>query len=179
MKSGSRKNQGGKVKPILICFISLLSIGCRTIKWDATWWSWQNQSAQNLERFQEWWQEIKFQECAKIYPTNQTSIAHRSDQVDLFQNKSGPPDLSDPFTRFQRYFLDMSGPESDMSGELYDRWNLNSTRLVRPFSEHVRVLTQTYHLREFSSVSRLSRFGLTLPVWPIWWISLTGLLWQL
>jgi hypothetical protein len=56
-----------------MCFISLLSIGHRTINRDATWWSWQNQSAQNPEIFQEWCKEIKFQECAEICPTGQTS----------------------------------------------------------------------------------------------------------
>jgi hypothetical protein len=37
MKSGSRKNQVDKLKLILICFISLLSIALCTIKRDATW----------------------------------------------------------------------------------------------------------------------------------------------
>jgi hypothetical protein len=32
-----KKNQGGKLRFILICFISLLSIGRCTIKRDATW----------------------------------------------------------------------------------------------------------------------------------------------
>jgi hypothetical protein len=63
-----------------------------------------------------------------------------------------------------------------MSGELFDRCNLNSTRLVRPFSEHVRILTQLCHLREISLVSGLSQFGVFIPVWPVWW---TDLLWQL
>jgi hypothetical protein len=175
MKSGSRKNQVDMLKHILMCFIFLLSIGHRIIKGDATWWSWQNQSAQNPERFQEWWEETKFQECAEIYPTGQTGIAHQSDRLDLFQNKSDPPDLSGPFIRFQRCFLDMFGLGPDMSSELYDRWNLNSTGLVWPFCRNVLVLTQTCHLREFSSVSGLSWFGVTLLVRPVWW---TGLLWQ-
>jgi hypothetical protein len=51
MKTGSKKNQVGKLKLILICFIYHLSIGHRTIKRDTTRWSWQNQSAQNPERF--------------------------------------------------------------------------------------------------------------------------------
>jgi hypothetical protein len=72
MKSGSRKNQVDKFKLILICFIPLLSIGHRTIKRNAIWWSWQNQSAQNPERFQEWCKETKFQECAELCPTGQT-----------------------------------------------------------------------------------------------------------
>jgi hypothetical protein len=38
--------------------------------------------------------------CAKISPTGQTSFAYWSDQFDLFQNKSGPQDLSGPFTGF-------------------------------------------------------------------------------
>jgi hypothetical protein len=46
---------------------------------------------------------------------------------------------------------------------LYDHYNLNFTVLVRLFSEHVRILTQLCHLREISSVSSLSRFGV-LPV---------------
>jgi hypothetical protein len=33
--------------------------------------------------------------------------------------------------------------------------------------------------REISSMSGLSHFGVTLLVWPVWWTSLTGLLWQL
>jgi hypothetical protein len=61
----------------------------------------------------------------------------------------------------------MLGPGPDMSGELYDCWNLNSIGLVRPFSGHVQVLTQSYHLREFSSESGLSQFGATLPAWHI------------
>jgi hypothetical protein len=97
----------------------------------------------------------------------------------LFQNKSGPPDLSDPFNGFQRCFPDMSGLRLDMCGELYDHWNLNTTGLVRPFFRHVRVLTQTCHLRGISSVSGLSQFWVTLPVWLVWWTSLIGLLWQL
>jgi hypothetical protein len=84
-------------------------------------------------------------------------------------------DMSGSNAGFQRDFLDMSDLGSNMSGELYDRCNLNSTGLVRPFSGHVRVLTQLCHLREISSVSGLSRFGVFIPVWPVYW---TGLLWQ-
>jgi hypothetical protein len=36
-ENGTKKNQVDKLKFILICFISLLSIGRRTIKRDATW----------------------------------------------------------------------------------------------------------------------------------------------
>jgi hypothetical protein len=72
-----------KLKLILMCFISLLSIAHCTIKRNATWWSWQNQSAQNSEKFQEWCKETKFQECAKICPTSQIGIAHASDRLDL------------------------------------------------------------------------------------------------
>jgi hypothetical protein len=36
MKNGSKKNQVGKLKLILMCFIYLLSIGHHTIKRDAT-----------------------------------------------------------------------------------------------------------------------------------------------
>jgi hypothetical protein len=103
----------------------------------------KNQSAQNLERFQEWWEETKFQECAKIYHIGHTGIAHRSNRLYMFQNKSGPSDLFDPFIRFQRHFSDMSGLRSDMSDELYDHWNLNITRLVWPFSKHVWVPNPT------------------------------------
>jgi hypothetical protein len=67
-----KKNQVDKLMFILKCFISFLSIGRCTIKRDATLWSWQNQSAQNLERFQEWPNETKLQECVEIYPTDQT-----------------------------------------------------------------------------------------------------------
>jgi hypothetical protein len=80
---------------------------------------------------------------------------------------------------FQRDFLDMSGHRPDISGELYDHCNLNFTGLVRPFSGHVWVLTQLCHLREISSMSGLSRFGVFIPVWPVWWTGLTSLLWQL
>jgi hypothetical protein len=76
----------------------------------------------------------KFQECVEFCPTGQTGIAHRSDPLDISQSKSGP------FTRFQRHFLDLSDLVPDMSSEQYDRWNLNSTGLVRPFFRHVRVL---------------------------------------
>jgi hypothetical protein len=36
-ENGTKKNQVDKLKFILICFISLLSIGHHTIKKDATW----------------------------------------------------------------------------------------------------------------------------------------------
>jgi hypothetical protein len=36
-ENGTKKNQVDKLKFILICFISLLSIGRRTIKRDAAW----------------------------------------------------------------------------------------------------------------------------------------------
>jgi hypothetical protein len=102
-ESDKKKNQVDKLKFILKCFISFLSIGHRIIKRDATWWSWQNQIAQNLERFQEWAKETKFQECAEICPTGQTGIAHWSGRLTL----------SDPFTRFQRYLPDLSGLRPD------------------------------------------------------------------
>jgi hypothetical protein len=38
-ENNTKKNQVDKLKFILICFISLLSIGHRTIKRDATWCS--------------------------------------------------------------------------------------------------------------------------------------------
>jgi hypothetical protein len=50
MKNGKKKNQVDKIKFILNCFISFLSIGRRIMKSDATWSSWQNQSAKNPER---------------------------------------------------------------------------------------------------------------------------------
>jgi hypothetical protein len=81
--------------------------------------------------------------------------------------------MSNSNAGFQRDFLDMSGLGPDMSGELYDYYNLNYTGLVWPFSEHVWVLTQLCHLREISSVSGLSRFGVFISVYPVWW---TGLL---
>jgi hypothetical protein len=72
--------------------------------------------------------------------------------------------MSDSNVGFQRDFSDMLGLGPDMSGELYDHCNLNSTGLVRPFSRHVRVLTQLCHLREISSVSGLSQFGVFILV---------------
>jgi hypothetical protein len=106
----------------------------------------------------------KFQECAEIYPTGQTGIAHGSHWLVQSQSKSGSPDLSSPFFRFQRLFLDLSGLGPDMFDELFDRWNLNSTGLVQPFSEHVRVLNQICQFREFPSETTLSLFGVTLLV---------------
>jgi hypothetical protein len=89
-ENNTMKNQVNKLKFILIYFISLLSIGHRTIKRDAIWWSWQNQSAQNPLRFHEWCKEIKFQECAKICHTGQIGIEHQSDRLDLSKSMSGP-----------------------------------------------------------------------------------------
>jgi hypothetical protein len=48
--------------------------------------------------------------CAEISPTDQTGFAYWSDQLDLFQKKSSPPDLFGPFSRFQRGFSYMFGP---------------------------------------------------------------------
>jgi hypothetical protein len=48
--------------------------------------------------------------CTKISRSGQTIFAYRLDQLDLFPNKSSPPDLFDPFTEFQRGFLNMSRP---------------------------------------------------------------------
>jgi hypothetical protein len=84
IKGGSKKNQLGKLKLILLCFIYLLSIGRCTIKRDAKWLSRQNQSAQNTERFHERWKETKILKCAEISPTGQTDFAYRSDWLDLF-----------------------------------------------------------------------------------------------
>jgi hypothetical protein len=114
--------------------------------------------------------------CAEISPTDQIGFAYQSDWLNLFQNNSSPPNLSGLFTRFQRCFLDMSDPWPDMFGKQYDRCNLNSIGLLQPFFGHIQVLTLLCHLREISSVSGLSWFGVLIPVWPVWWISL---LWQL
>jgi hypothetical protein len=46
-----KEESSWQVQSYSYVFIPLLSIGHRTIKRDATWWSWQNQSAQNPERF--------------------------------------------------------------------------------------------------------------------------------
>jgi hypothetical protein len=108
-ENDTKKNQVDKLKFIFICFISLLSIGHRTIKRDVTWWSWQNQSAQNPERFHEWCKKTKFQECVEICYTGQTGIEHQSDRLDLSKSKSDPLDLSGPFTGFQSYLPDLSG----------------------------------------------------------------------
>jgi hypothetical protein len=71
--------------------------------------------------------------------------------------KSPQPDMFGSNAGFQRDFSDMSGLVPDMYGELYDHCNLNSIRLVR-------VLTQLCHLREISSVSGLSQFGVAIRV---------------
>jgi hypothetical protein len=78
----------------LSVLISFLSIGHRTIKRNVTWWSWQNQGAQNPKRFQEWAKKTKFQECVKICPTGQTgypcpraSPVHRTCPVPLPDSK--------------------------------------------------------------------------------------------
>jgi hypothetical protein len=114
----------------------------------------------------------KPREILRVIKRNQISrvcwnLTYRSDRLDLSQSKSGPLDLSGPFTRFQRLFSDLSGLRPDMFGNLFDRWNLNSTGIVRPFSRHARVLNQFCQFREFPSESALSMFGVTLPVWPI------------
>jgi hypothetical protein len=75
----------------------------------------------------------------------------------LTRVKSQESDMPGSRAGFQRDFPDVPGLEPDMSGELYDRCNLNSTGLVR-------VLTQLCHLREISSVSGLSRFGVFIPI---------------
>jgi hypothetical protein len=87
-----------------------------------------------------------------------------SDLSALTQVKSPKPDMSGSKAGFQRDFLDMFNLGPDMPGELYDHCNLTSTGLVRPFYRHVRVLTQLCHLREISSVSGLSWFGVFIPV---------------
>jgi hypothetical protein len=48
----------------------------------------------------------------------------------LTRVKSQKPDMSGLKASFQRDFLDMFGIGPDMSGELYDRYNLNSIVLV-------------------------------------------------
>ncbi len=83
-ENDTKKNQVDKHMFILLCFISLLSIGHRTIKRDAAWWSWQNQSVQNPERFHEWWKKTKIPKCEEISPTDQTGFAYRSNRLDLF-----------------------------------------------------------------------------------------------
>jgi hypothetical protein len=108
-ENGTKKNQVDKLKFILIYFISLLNIDRRAIKRDVTWWSWQNQSAQNPERFHEWCKKIKFQECTEIRRTGHTGIEHLSDRLDLSKSKFDPLDLSDPFTDFQSRLPDLSG----------------------------------------------------------------------
>jgi hypothetical protein len=106
-ENSTKKNQVDKLEFILICFISILSICRRTIKRDVIWCSWQNQSAQNPERFHEWCKETKFQECAEIGHTGQIGIAHRSDRFDLSKSKSGS------FTDFQSCLLNVSSIELD------------------------------------------------------------------
>jgi hypothetical protein len=129
------------------------------------------------ERFQEWWKETKISKCAKISPTGQTGFAYQSDWLDLFQSKFGPPDLFGPFTGFQRGFLDMSNPWLDMFGEHFVYWNLNSTGLVRSFTTRVQVLNLICKFRGLPLVSVLIKPGVFIPVWLVWWTSLTDLLW--
>jgi hypothetical protein len=107
-----------------------------------------------------------YQTCPVPYPgsreVSQTCLVPNSDMSGLSaltRVKSPEPDMSGSKAGYQRDFSDMSSLGADMSGELYDGCNLNSTGLVRPFSRHVRVLTQLCHLIEISSVSGFSRFG--------------------
>jgi hypothetical protein len=185
-ENSTKNNQVDRLKFIFRCFISLLSIGHRTIKRDATWWPWQNQNAQNLERFHEWCKEIKFQECTKICHTDQTGIAHRSDHFNLSKSKSGPPDLSDPFTtRLVRSLYRLL--------ELFAGHVWSWTRLVRQtiwplefelhqtcptITGYVRLLTQICQFKDFPTESALSPVGVTLSVWPVWWTGLTSRVWQ-
>jgi hypothetical protein len=46
-------------------------------------------------------------------------------------------------------------------------------------TRHVRVLTQICQVREFHLESALSPVGVTILVWPVWWTSLIGWVWQL
>jgi hypothetical protein len=82
----------------------------------------------------------------------------------LTRVKSSEPGMSGWKADFQTDFLDMSGLGPDMSSELYDHCILNSIGLVRAFFGHVQVLAQLCHLREISSVSGLSWFGVFIPV---------------
>jgi hypothetical protein len=66
----------------------------------------------------------------KFCPTGQTGIAHRSDRLNLSQNKFDPLNVSGPFTRFQRHLPDMFGLGPNKSDEQFDRWNLSSTGQV-------------------------------------------------
>jgi hypothetical protein len=50
---------------------------------------------------------------SEICHTGPTGIEHRSDWLDLPKSKSGPSDLSDPFTGFQSRLPDMSGIRLD------------------------------------------------------------------
>ena len=143
MKSGTKKNQVDS-SSLFLCVLFLLSIGRRTIKRDATWWSWQNQSAQNPERFHEWCKETKFQECAEICPTGQTGIAHRSDRLDLSQSKSGHhrtcpgpnPNLPIQRVSFRECPEPVGGHPTGLTGMMdrSDRSGLTAQRLV--FQKH-------------------------------------------
>jgi hypothetical protein len=174
-ENGTKRNQVDKLKFILICFICLLSIGCRTIKRDATWWSWQNQSAQNPERFYEWCKKTKFWECAEI-------CAHRSDRYCTPVRPIWPIQEQVQSTRLVRSLYRLPEP---FAGHVW-YW----TRLVRQtiwplkfelhrtspaLTGHVRLLTQICQFRECpklswghptgltSMVDRSDRSGLTAP----------------
>jgi hypothetical protein len=65
---------------------------------------------------------LKIQRDAKsdVRKPNFNSVLNYVLPVRPIQSKSSPPDLSGPFTGFQRRFLNMSDLGQDMSGEQYD-----------------------------------------------------------
>jgi hypothetical protein len=166
-----KKNQVDKLKFILICFISLLSIGRRTIKRDATWWSWQNQSARNPERFHEWCKDQILRVC--------WNLSYRSDRYCTLVRPVWP--IQEQVRSLYRLSEPFAGHVWYWTGLVHQTiWPLKFKlhRTSPAITGYVRLLIQIGQFREFPSESALSPVGVTLLVWPVWWIGLTSRVWQ-